>query len=251
MSQLTASDYLYRIGYTGPLQPSLPLLRNLISAHLSAVPFENLDMLRQVPFSLERADLWDKIVARRRGGVCHELNNSLRYLLEELGFTVALRTGRIDSPDDPLEHTLLLVELDGVQWITDVGCGKHSYPPLRLDSRDIQAGFGADYRLEDGADGTLTLLRRGRDEEAFSFFYALYPTPRKKEDVIDSFRAACVPGATPFSSWPMCARLSGDTRYSFFRHTLTIDRPGGVEHRTADDDAGALDLIRTFFLLDV
>src|SRR5579859_5767590 len=55
-------------------EPSLPLLRTLHEAHLLAVPFENLSIHYGQPIILEAAALYDKIVRRRRGGFCYELN---------------------------------------------------------------------------------------------------------------------------------------------------------------------------------
>jgi arylamine N-acetyltransferase len=66
--------YLERIGYDGPLDGSAEALAELQERHLHTVPYENLDVLRRVPLSLEIPDLFDKIVTRRRGGYCFELN---------------------------------------------------------------------------------------------------------------------------------------------------------------------------------
>ena len=68
--------YLARIGYEGPLEPSIGVLARLSLAHLRTVPFENLEI---VPLArairLEPAALVDEVV-RRRGGFCFELNGS-------------------------------------------------------------------------------------------------------------------------------------------------------------------------------
>ena len=62
-------------------------LDSLIAAHLHHVPFENLDVYdlgREV--SLEIPALFEKVVVRRRGGYCFELNALFFALLESLGF---------------------------------------------------------------------------------------------------------------------------------------------------------------------
>src|SRR6185295_18386444 len=84
--RLNTDAYLKRINYTGPLNPSAETLRNLHLAHLLAVPFENLDIHLGRPIVLEDAALFDKIVERRRGGFCYELNGLFCWLLRELGF---------------------------------------------------------------------------------------------------------------------------------------------------------------------
>jgi len=87
--------YLDRIGYTGELTPSEPVLRELHRAHLLAVPFENLDISRGVPIQLDYPALFGKIVTRRRGGFCYELNGLFAELLRALGFSVKLLSASV------------------------------------------------------------------------------------------------------------------------------------------------------------
>ena len=75
--------YLARIGLAG-LEPrqDLETLTRVMEAHVQAVPFENLDAClgHRAP-DLTVAGLFDKVVTRRRGGWCHELNGLLLPLL--------------------------------------------------------------------------------------------------------------------------------------------------------------------------
>jgi arylamine N-acetyltransferase len=73
--------YLERIGLTRPPTPTLDGLAELGLAHLCAVPFENLDIAAGRPLSLDPDALYDKIVVRRRGGFCYELNGLFGQLL--------------------------------------------------------------------------------------------------------------------------------------------------------------------------
>src|SRR5690554_3265002 len=80
--------YLDRIGYTGPLDGSAETLAQLQWCHLHTVPYENLDILDGVPLSLDIEHLIEKIIVRRRGGFCFELNVLFGWLLRELGYPV-------------------------------------------------------------------------------------------------------------------------------------------------------------------
>ena len=122
--------YLRRLGVDAPataLSPTLPTLERLQRAHMQTVPFENLDVFLRRPLSLKRDDLHDKIVARRRGGYCFELNGLYAALLRTLGFGVSPRLARVwlrDPPAPPTRnHLLHLVEIDGRPYLTDVGFG--------------------------------------------------------------------------------------------------------------------------------
>lgn len=68
------------------MTPSVETLRALHRAHVLTVPFENLDIHRRRPISLDLSDLFRKIVLSRRGGYCFELNGFFALLLEQLGF---------------------------------------------------------------------------------------------------------------------------------------------------------------------
>src|SRR5438874_1301375 len=78
--------YLQRINYRGEQTPTAATLRELHRAHLLTVPFENLDIHLGRPILLDQAALFEKIVSRRRGGFCYELNGLFALLLRELGF---------------------------------------------------------------------------------------------------------------------------------------------------------------------
>src|SRR5215216_1123108 len=84
------ATYLKRIKYDGPLHPSAETLRRLHRAHMLRVPFENLDIHMGRPIILDEDKLLSKIIGRRRGGFCYELNGAFSALLRELGFDVSM-----------------------------------------------------------------------------------------------------------------------------------------------------------------
>jgi N-hydroxyarylamine O-acetyltransferase len=134
--------YLARIGYRGPLAPTAGTLRAMHVAHLYTVPFENLDIGLGRPLSLQLPALFDKIVMRRRGGFCYELNGLFAWLLETLGYSVTYLSARVAGPDGSLgpefDHLTLWVECPadgraGERWLADVGFGEWSMQPVRLE----------------------------------------------------------------------------------------------------------------------
>lgn len=123
---MEVTAYLDRIGYHGPHEATAETLRMLHAAHAFAVPFENLDIHLGRTISLDPASLFDKIVRRRRGGYCFELNGLFALLLERLGFSVRHLMARVlwgQTEVSPLSHRVLLVETGGERWIADVGFG--------------------------------------------------------------------------------------------------------------------------------
>ena len=68
------STYFKRINYTGPAGADTATLHALMRHQLFSVPFENLSVRAGEPIPLEEEALFEKIVVRRRGGFCYELN---------------------------------------------------------------------------------------------------------------------------------------------------------------------------------
>jgi len=137
--------YCERIGYDGPRRPTLETLRGLHRSHLYTVPFENLDIALGVPIVLEPGRLYDKIVTRRRGGFCYEVNGLFCQLLLELGFQVSMLSGCVRRDDGgfgpEFDHMLLKVELSE-PWLADVGFGESFVDPLPLQAGGEDAENG-------------------------------------------------------------------------------------------------------------
>jgi N-hydroxyarylamine O-acetyltransferase len=125
---LDLDSYFKRIGYSGSRKPTLETLRALQVHHPLAIPFENLDTLAGRPVRLDLASLERKLVQGRRGGYCFEQNLLFKHALDALGFTVTALAARVvwERPAGEVRartHMVLLVELDGVPYVCDVGFG--------------------------------------------------------------------------------------------------------------------------------
>ena len=119
--------YAERIGVEWPLTPDLETLDRIIYSHQCNVPFENLDCYdRGETPSTDPADLYDKIVARNRGGYCFELNAALLAFLQDCGYdawpiSCCILRGRDYIPS--MLHRATIVEIDGTRYYCDVGYG--------------------------------------------------------------------------------------------------------------------------------
>ncbi|MDR2133351.1 MAG: arylamine N-acetyltransferase [Clostridiales Family XIII bacterium] len=119
--------YLERIGLRRPTVANRAALDEIIFAHQCSVPFENLDSAEcKVTPHLETRRLFDKIVRRRRGGWCFELNSLFASLLKALGYSVTAHFARVyhggEFMTKPL-HRVNLVQIDGTPLYCDVGFG--------------------------------------------------------------------------------------------------------------------------------
>jgi N-hydroxyarylamine O-acetyltransferase len=237
--------YLARIGAARPARADAAALRELHLRHLLAVPFENLSIHLGEPIVLEPAALLDKLVRRRRGGFCYELNGAFADLLAALGFGVTLLAARVfgeDGPGPPFDHLALRVDVAGDgPWLADVGFGRHSSYPLRLDSRGEQADPGGTFRIAEAADGDLDVIRDGQPQ------YRLEPRARSLAD----FEPTCwwqqTSPRSHFTRSLVCSLLTEDGRVTLSDRTLIRTTGEQREERTLSGDAESLDAYRTWF----
>lgn len=163
-----AGAYLERIGLPGlPRKADLETLDRILYAHVHTVPFENLDAWAagKAP-SLGVQRLYDKIILRRRGGWCHELNALLQSLLTALGYRAYTVAGRVTTVDFvvPLGHRAVICVLDGKKYYCDVGFGDIAFQSaIALDGTPSPFGFhieknGDWYGVRQGEDPGRRLL---------------------------------------------------------------------------------------------
>ena len=133
--------YFTRIGYTGPREPTLAVLRALQLRHMMAVPFEDLDVLLGRRINIEPAAIQRKIIEQRRGGYCFEQNSLFRDVLRALGFAVTPLLARVrwQVPADfrtPLTHMVLRVETEGTLLVGGCRSGRsRCHRPARTRHR--------------------------------------------------------------------------------------------------------------------
>lgn len=159
MNQEEAKAYLRRMGYEGPVRKDRQTLNRLIRAHLEGVPFENLDVCDQgkVP-SLNEGDLFEKIVERRRGGYCFELNTLFLELLRALGFTVYPVAVRVLWNRDvlpPISHMALVAQLSDGKYLCDVGYGGPGPKGLLTLEAAVQEVAGERFRVREVSEDLL------------------------------------------------------------------------------------------------
>ena len=136
-------QYLERIGYGGPIAVDEACLAAIHRHHALAIPYENVDVQLRRPLDLDPARIFDKLVTRRRGGWCYEMNGLLGQALVAVGFRVTRLAGgvmRSITGDMALgNHLVLRVDLDE-PWIADVGLGDGALEPMRLEAGPIDQG---------------------------------------------------------------------------------------------------------------
>jgi N-hydroxyarylamine O-acetyltransferase len=230
--------YLARIGAAPGRGSDLPRLTALVRAHLEAVPFENLDIHRGVRLSLERSALYDKIVARGRGGFCYELNGLFAWLLEELGFAVSRHGARVIGQGGelgpPLDHLALAVAGDDfAPHLVDVGFGEGPRRPMPLEAGAEIEELGLRWELEAAGDELRLRLADSAGPAAPGSGYLLERRPRPLSDFEDMCRFHQSSPSSPFVRGRLCSLATAVGRISLtgtqLREWIAGEPPRGSE----------------------
>jgi N-hydroxyarylamine O-acetyltransferase len=240
--------YSDRIGYTGPVAPTLDVLRAIHRAHLLNVTYENLDIHLGWPLTLDLPAIFDKIVNRKRGGWCYEMNGLLAWALREIGFDVRLLGGSVNRArlGDAAEgnHLVLLVQLDR-PWLADAGFGNSILEPLPLvEGEHAQNGFV--FRLQRTPPPTPPLW--GGEKRSERWFFQNQPRggagfdftlePRELGDFTERCAWLQTSPESGFVRVAVCHRMRQDGIVSLRGAVLQHVTPDGVAERVieAEDD---------------
>lgn len=242
--------YLERIGYRGSCEPTAETLRQLHRAHLLAVPFENLDIHLGQPIVLSLPAFYEKIVERRRGGFCYELNGLFGWLLERLGFAVTLLSARVFTAAQPgpeFDHLVLLVET-GERLLADVGFGDSFLEPLRLDTEEASVQRGSSFRLTGSGQERVLQRQQGSGWESR---YVFSLTPHR----LGEFSAMCQHHQTSsgsiFTRMAICSLATPDGRITLSNDRLLTTSVGGREERVVTGEEAYRALLKERFGMDL
>jgi N-hydroxyarylamine O-acetyltransferase len=247
---MRVASYLARIGFDGVARPDLATLRALHRAHVHTVPFENIDVQLRRPVTLDTHAIYDKLVNRRRGGWCYELNGLMGWALEQIGFEVtrvAAAVMRATSGDEALGgHLCLLVRLDRLYFV-DVGFGSSLVEPLPLE---VGERMDSPYRVGLGpADGGYWRFFESVHGDPFSFDFRAEPADERLLTTKCQWQQSNA--ASPFVQNLVAKRRVGQNYYTLRGRVFTRIDAAGEERSVLNSAAECVRLLRDAFDLDV
>jgi N-hydroxyarylamine O-acetyltransferase len=233
MNEEEVTLYLERIGAKRPTRPDAAALAELQERHLLTIPFENLSIHLGQAIVLDEEALFDKVVRRRRGGFCYELNGAFSALLRALGYEVAMLSARVHGErgrlGPPFDHMALRVEAEA-PWLVDVGFGRFSTRPLPWRMGEAERDREGTFRLIEASAGDIDVDLDG------ALQYRIEARPRALAD----FEPTCwwhqTSPKSHFTQSLVCTRLTERGRITLSGRKLleTVDHAKG-ERMLADD----------------
>lgn len=233
MVDLDLNAYLTRIGYDGPLTPTMEVLRALCRAHVHSVPFELLDGPDGITPDIDPESVFDKVVRRRQGGSCMEVNSLFSALLTALGYTVTPLAARPWLPQErayteSADHMVLLVRLDGVDWLVDIAYSQlTAIEPMRIDGT-VQRERGWDFRARQEGEEFIAERRGTSGYWVPIHRFTLEPRGEKHfHTIIDLYLNPA--NDSPIPSTLMCSRVTDEGKVLLV-NDLFLEAVDGVEH---------------------
>ncbi len=238
---MNANRYLERIGMaSSDVSHTYEFLKVLQHNHICTVPYENLDILNDVPISLSKEALFEKIVTNRRGGYCFELGGAISALLCELGFATKNYFGRFLKGEKEIpvrRHRVIVTECEGKRYVVEVGIGIEApRDPLLLQEGIEQTCSNGSFRFT--KDAFLGWVLEEKVDGEWQPYYAFTEEEQLDIDFIQpSFYCEKHP-ASPFNKSPMVAiktpngrRAINDRDYKVFENGELIH----IEENVTDE----------------
>ncbi|WP_216213893.1 arylamine N-acetyltransferase family protein [Amycolatopsis aidingensis] len=245
--KLQLEAYLRRIGLAGELPADPGTLRAVHRAHVTSIPFENLEVLLGGVPALDVGSVQDKLVRQERGGYCYEHTVLFAAALTRLGFLVEglgarIRVGR--PQPQARSHGALLVQAGGVEWLADVGFGGGGLrEPMPLRAGDAEQD-GWSFRLVREENLWVLRSRNGAD---WVDLYAFGTEPHYPADYeVYNYFAAAHPDS-PFVGRPIALRTTADSRISLRGNELHTATPDGHSERRALEPGELPEVLRAVF----
>jgi len=245
--------YFARVGWRGPLSPTLDTLTGLLRAHMARIPFENLDVLLGRGIRLDLDSVYAKLVEARRGGYCFEHSTLLKAALEHAGFRPAAHAARVilfmPRPASPRTHMFLSVAIDGTTYVLDPGFGGHGPAvPVPLVEH-LEARDGADVHRFVRNDGEWML--EARMGGAMTPLWMSTLEAESPVDFVMGNHFTSTFAGSQFVQRLMLRALTPDGRVSVLNRDVTSARNGVFEKSQLADRTALRTLLADHFGFDL
>jgi len=245
--------YFERIRWGGSTHPGYETLAGLLGAHMSHIPFENLDVLLGRPVRLELEALQHKLVHAHRGGYCFEHATLFAAVLEQLGFEPTRHTARVvvflPRHAAPRTHMVLTVPLKEGKFVVDPGLGVLAprIPVPLIDGAQVHAGMEVHWMAREENQWTLRTLT---GEEVVDCWVSSLEADNLVDFEVGNHYAATHP-MSPFVNRIMLRALTPTGRVTVMNREVTFWQEGTAYASQLADRAALRRLLVQHFGFDL
>ncbi|WP_339716562.1 arylamine N-acetyltransferase [Cyclobacterium amurskyense] len=255
LDNVSLKAYFKRIGYEGKAEKNLDTIKKLHYLHPQAIPFENINPFTEEPVVLTLPAVFEKMVKQGRGGFCFEQNLLFGAVLNTIGFDVVGLSARVFweivvGEVRPRDHMLLLLSLDGVKYLLDVGFGSASFSaPLVLNKEGIQNTGDYEYRISYVSEFHYLEIKIKNDWKLMHRF-GLEHQMLPDYEVVSWY--LCTHPTSVFIKDLMVARSFQGGRYTLFNNQFTVHKKNEASTKKKLDTAEEImDVLKEKMLINL
>lgn len=224
---------------------SFDRLEKILEKTASAFPFENLCIIQNEVRPVTKENLMDKILLKKEGGLCYELNPLLYFFLQDNGFHVHLIRADVFNPATQTfsnlgdTHIAILLRHGEEMYLVDTGFGGNlPLKPVPLNGQVVSSRNG-EFQIQpmDGEEGRYVLKMKVRDrDEALRIGYSFHPSSRLEDlsqlseiqDIIYKHENSF------FNKAPLITRLTKDGHMTLTNNSFTEWKDGKCHKEEID-----------------
>lgn len=211
------------------------------------IPFENLCILKNQIKNITKENLVDKMLLRKEGGLCYELNSILYLFLLENGFECALARGVIYK--DPISgyfnlgrtHVTILLHHEGRRYLIDTGFGGNlPLIPVPFSGEVVRSDNG-EFRVkkENTEHGDYILEMKLKYKDANWRIGYTFDSQKLIKDVSEFNEIQMTIAEnkeSPFNKRPLVTKLVDGGNITLTNNTFTKWKDGMITKEDIDDN---------------
>jgi N-hydroxyarylamine O-acetyltransferase len=246
--------YLRRIRGSRPSGlPGVDTIGALMAAHMTAIPFENFDVLLGRGIRIDLDSVFAKLVTDRRGGYCYEHCTLFQAVLRAMGVEVTAHAARVllftPKAEAPRTHMFLTVVDRGTHWVLDPGFGGPGpiVPVPLVEGQEARHGRDVHRLVQRDGEWVLEALVNG----AMAPLWTSSLEPQFPVDFELANHYVSTFPSSPFVTRLMIRALTPNGRVSAMNRDVTVSRDGIAEKRQLADRAELRRLVASHFDFDL
>lgn len=238
MNELSKLFY-ERIGLSQGHQITFDTLATILEKTAHSIPFENLCIINKNTNEITKSNLVNKILVRKEGGICYELNALFYFYLIKNEFDAFLARGVVfnqakqEYQDLGRTHVTILVNHEGQSYVVDTGFGGNlPLTPVPLTGESVTSPNG-EFRVRklntEYGDYVLEMKLKHKDTE-WKIGYA-FDTRNPVYDVTEFNEIQSIIAEhpdSPFNKGPLLTRLTSNGNITLTNSTWTEWKDGIV-----------------------